>query len=169
MNLDELKRKLRSHPNPVIVDLWAPWCIPCRVSKPIMESLAKEYEGRVDFWAINADEHSQLIHELKIFGIPTVLVTCHGEIINKYTGTPSRKDYRALFEALTKTGGRVTVSLSAFDRILRLFAGTVIAIVGVSTSTWLLIPVGGVIAFLGIYDRCPIWRALTSHFSRKAP
>jgi thioredoxin 1 len=75
MNLDELKRKLRSHPNPVIVDLWAPWCIPCRVSKPIMESLAKEYEGRVDFWAINADEHSQLIHELKIFGIPTVLVT----------------------------------------------------------------------------------------------
>lgn len=169
MNLDTFKQQLGSHPNPVIVDFWAPWCMPCRVTKPILESLAIEFAGRVDFWAISADEHPELLRELKIFGIPTVLMTRAGEITGKYTGSQSPENYRMMFEALTKADGTAAVILSAFDRLLRLLAGFVIAIAGLITGVWILVPVGGVIAFLGIYDRCPIWRALTVQFTKRTP
>jgi thioredoxin 1 len=169
MNLDELKQKLSTRPNPVVVDLWAPWCVPCRRTRPILESLAREYEGRVDFWAINVDEHAQLLRELRVFGIPTVLTTRQGEILQKYTGSLSPDKYRDLFESLSNANQEVVVSIPAFERALRLFAGTLIALAGLSTRTWLLLPTGGLIAFLGIYDRCPIWQAIASRFAKRTP
>lgn len=169
MNLEEFKQQLKSRTKPAIVDFWAPWCAPCRITKPILESLAKEYEGDIDLWLINADEHPQLLRELGIFGIPTVMVTRNGEILKKFPGAQSRENYRNMFEALKKGDETVAVSMSAFDRFLRLLAGFAIIAVGINTSTWFLILIGGVIAFLGVYDRCPIWRAITSQFNKKTP
>jgi len=168
MNLIQFKQQLKNNPLPTVVDLWAPWCAPCRVSKPILESLAQEYKGKVDFVAINADEHPDLLRELKVFGIPTVLLTRGGEIISKHTGSQSRENYRVLFEVLTHPGQTVAIPMSGFDRFLRLFAGTAIAIVGISTNTWPLILLGAIIAFFGIYDRCPIWQTVMSAFKKKA-
>ncbi len=167
MNLIQFKQQLKNNPLPTVVDLWAPWCAPCRVSKPILESLAQEYKGKVDFVAINADEHPDLLRELKVFGIPTVLLTRGGEIISKHTGSQPRENYRVMFEVLTHPGQTVAIPMSGFDRFLRLFAGTAIAIVGISTSTWPLILLGAIIAFFGIYDRCPIWQTVTSAFTKK--
>ena len=169
MNLNDFKQQLKSRPNPTIVDFWAPWCSPCRITKPILESLSEEYDGKVDLWIVNADEHPQLLRELGIFSVPTVMVTRAGEIISKYSGAQPRENYRIMFEALINANGSVAIPMSAFDRFLRLFAGMAIAVVGISTNTWFIIPIGGVIAFLGIYDRCPIWRAITTQFRRKTP
>jgi thioredoxin len=169
MNLQEFKQQLESQAHPTIVDFWAPWCAPCRVTKPILESLAREYEGRVDLLMINADEHPQLLQELKVFGIPTVLVTRSGQIVKKFTGAQSRENYRAMFQALADGSETAAVSISTFDRNLRLFTGTAVALVGLNTSAWILVAIGGIIAFLGFYDRCPIWKAITSQFSRKRP
>jgi len=169
MNLDEFKQQLKSRQNPVLVDFWATWCAPCRSTKPILESIAREYEGRVDFWAINADEHPQLLRELGIFGIPTVLITRAGEIIHKVAGAQSRENYWGMFEVLTNADETAAVSMSAFDRFLRLLAGTSIATVGLMTNAWFLVPIGGIIAFLGIHDRCPIWRAITTQFNKRTP
>jgi thioredoxin 1 len=169
MNLSELKQQLKQSPRPAVIDFWAPWCAPCLVSKPILEELAREYKDKVDFQAINADEHPDLMRELHIFGIPTVLLTRNGEIISKYTGSQPREIYRIMFEALTHPNKTVTVPMSAFDRYLRLLAGTAIALVGVSASAWFLILIGAVIAFWGVYDRCPIWRAITSALIKKTP
>ena len=169
MNLSEFQQQLKSHVNPVIVDVWAPWCLPCRVTKPVLESLAKAYEGTIDFWAVNADEHSQLLRELKIFSIPTVVITRNGEIIGKYTGTHSREGYRGIFKALRESGNPAATPVSGFDRFLRLFAAAAIVGVGLVTGTWLIILLGGTIAFLGIYDRCPIWRAITAYLNKRTP
>lgn len=169
MNLNQLEQLLKSHANPVVVDLWAPWCAPCRVTKPILESLAKEYQGSVDFLAINVDEHPDLLRALAIFSIPTVLVARDGKVIQRFTGARSRAAYRSIFAALSHSREAVTLSMSLFDRLFRLFVGINLAVVGQVTEIWLLIPIGVLIAFFGIYDRCPIWRAITSFFYKRTP
>jgi len=97
------------------------------------------------------------------------LITRQGEIIQRHTGSLSQEKYRDLFESLTDARREVEVSMPAFDRMLRLFAGTLIGLVGLSSGTWLLLPIGGLIAFLGIYDRCPVWRAIASAFNKRTP
>ncbi|HEX5808766.1 MAG TPA: thioredoxin domain-containing protein [Anaerolineales bacterium] len=169
MNLEQFKERLKTHRNPVIVDVWAPWCGPCRVTKPILESLASEYEGEVDFLTVNADENSQLLQELRILSIPTVLTIDQGEMLQKFTGVQSRETYRSLFEALKRREPVAVLSMSAFDRLLRLFAGALLIGVGLMTNSWLLLPIGGLIAFLGIHDRCPIWQAIRTQFNKRTP
>lgn len=166
MDLQEFEQQLQSHVHPVIVDVWAPWCLPCRFTKPILESLAREYADRVDLWMINADEHPQLLGELGISGIPTVLATYEGEIVKRIPGAQSRENYRVMFEALANPG-KSAASMSAFDRLIRLSAGIFLFMVGLSIGAPGLMFMGGIVAFLGIYDRCPVWRAITGRLRRR--
>jgi thioredoxin 1 len=88
------------------------------------------------------------------------------EVVGRVTGAQNEAGYRAMFEALAE-GREVKVPMSAFDRLLRLGAGGLLVMVGLSTSNWLVLGIGGIVAFLGAYDRCPIWRALTGMLKRK--
>lgn len=151
---------------PVVVDFWAPWCAPCRVTKPVLEKLAKEYEGRVDFLPVNADESPEVLAKYRVAGIPTVIAFKAGEVVGRVIGARGEAGYRSMFEALA-TGQQVKVSMTTFDRILRLGGGTLLTVVGVTTGNWLVTGLGVVIAFLGVYDRCPVWAAFTRLFKRK--
>jgi thioredoxin 1 len=166
MDKNQLVGKAGATGKPTIVDFWAPWCAPCRMTKPILEKLAREYEDSVHFWTINSDENQQLIQELKIFGIPTLLLIQDGKITGRFTGAQQESTYREIFESLS-TGRTVQIPISAFDRFLRLAIGTVTAIFALHTSTWWLLPLGLVILFTGVYDRCPIWRAITGYFKNR--
>ena len=119
----------------------------------------------MEFLAVNADESGDLLDQFQVAGIPTVLALRDGNVVGRVTGAQNEIGYRALFEALVR-GKEVKTSLSAFDRMLRLTAGTLLAIIGVSTNHWLVLGIGGMIAFLGVYDRCPIWAAITKQFKK---
>lgn len=165
MNLTQFQQKVSSADKPIVVDFWAPWCMPCKVTKPILEKLAAEYDGRVEFLPIDADVSRNVLEHFKVIGIPTVLTIRGGEVVGRVTGAQNEAGYRSMFEALAE-GREVRIPMSGFDRMLRLGAGALFAMVGISTGNWLVLGIGGIVAFLGIYDRCPIWRALTGMLKR---
>jgi thioredoxin 1 len=166
MNNSEFQLKILQTAKPVIVDFWAAWCMPCKMTKPILEKLAEEYAANVEFLAIDADKSRELLDQFQVAGIPTVLALRDGKVVGRATGALNETGYRAIFDSLLN-GKEIKVSLSAFDRMLRLTAGILLLIVGVSTGSWFVLGIGGIVAFLGIYDRCPILAAITKRLKKE--
>jgi thioredoxin 1 len=165
MDQKQFLEKAKASGKPTVVDFWAPWCVPCRMTKPVLEKLAGEYRDQVDFMPINSDEHQELLQELKIYGIPTVLLIQDGKIAGRFTGAQREDAYRRMFESLA-SGGDVQIPISPFDRFLRLGVGTATIIFALQSSTWWLLALGLLILFSGVYDRCPIWKAITGYFKK---
>jgi len=151
---------------PLILDFWAPWCAPCRATKPVLEKLAGEYSGRVAFQELNADDEKTLLQELKIFSIPTLIVLQNGEVVKRIVGAQTPAYYRRLFETLSSGDLASMSGPSMVDRILRLGAGAVMAFLAYTNGIPWLLPVGLIIMFTGVYDRCPIWQAVSARFRK---
>jgi thioredoxin 1 len=71
---------------PVVVDFWAPWCAPCRMIAPTLESLSKELDGKVRFVKINVDENPLQASKFGVQGIPTLLFFRNGELVDTAVG-----------------------------------------------------------------------------------
>ena len=76
---------LSEHPR-VIIDVWAPWCGPCRTMAPILDGLAHEFAGQVAFGKLNADNEPGLAGQFRVEGIPTLLLFDHGRLIDRVIG-----------------------------------------------------------------------------------
>jgi thioredoxin len=161
--------KLEHSPRPVVVDFWAPWCLPCRSIEPLLKHMGKEYQGRVDIWRVNADEQPELLRQLRIYGIPTLVAFQKASEIIRKTGAPSSEGMHLLFEAALSGQPPVRNGLSRVDRLARIGAGlALLTIAGISHFAGAFFPMavlGGVLMFSGVYDRCPIWRALSARLS----
>ncbi|MCD6549646.1 thioredoxin [Candidatus Micrarchaeota archaeon] len=76
----------RSKEIPVIVDFWAPWCMPCRILSPILEKLEKEYKDRVVLAALNVDENPVTATLYSIRSIPSVKIFVDGKVKDGFIG-----------------------------------------------------------------------------------
>ncbi len=70
----------------VVVDVWAPWCGPCRAMAPILDALARELAGDVRFARVNSDEEPGLAGQWNVQGIPTLLVFDDGRLVDRIVG-----------------------------------------------------------------------------------
>lgn len=75
----------------VVVDCWAPWCGPCRMVSPIVESLAKDYAGKIIFGKLNVDQNQGVARRFGIMSIPTLLVFKRGRLVDRIIGAMPRQ------------------------------------------------------------------------------
>lgn len=83
---------------PVIVDFWAEWCGPCHIMSPIIDEVAKEYDGKAKIGKVNVDENQVISSQYGIMSIPTILVFKGGKIVSQLVGARPKKDLVDLIE-----------------------------------------------------------------------
>jgi thioredoxin 1 len=91
---------LKTGDKPLVVDFWATWCGPCRMVAPIIEELAKEYEGKLVVGKCDVEENEDLAAEFGIRNIPTILFFKNGEVVDKLIGAQSKAKFEEKFQAL---------------------------------------------------------------------
>ena len=83
---------------PVVLDFWAPWCGPCKAVEPILEQLAGQANGKVEFAKLNIDENPVTAARYNVLSIPTTIVFDSGEARETLVGARPRKHYERALE-----------------------------------------------------------------------
>lgn len=82
-----------------VIDFWAEWCGPCRMVGPIIEELAKDYEGKVNIGKVNVDHNAMISQQYGIRNIPTILFIKNGEVVDKLVGAVPKSALEAKVKA----------------------------------------------------------------------
>lgn len=84
----------------IMVDLWAEWCGPCKAMGPIVDDLAKDFEGKAVIGKLNVDDNPETPTSYNVRGIPTFLIFKGGELVDKVVGTATKQALKDKIDAL---------------------------------------------------------------------
>jgi len=84
---------------PVLVDFWADWCMPCKALTPTIDELAADYAGKAKVGKVNTDQNQSLAARYGISAIPTVILFKDGHVREKFVGLRSKQDFAAAIDA----------------------------------------------------------------------
>ena len=94
INEQNFEQEVVSSDVPVLLDFWAPWCGPCKMLMPVVEELAKEYDGKIKVGKVNTDENMSLSSKFQITSIPCLIIFKNGKAINKMVGFRPKNDIK---------------------------------------------------------------------------
>jgi thioredoxin 1 len=87
---------------PVLVDFWAEWCVPCKALVPILEQVATQYAGRLRVGKMNVEENNDVPYKYSITGMPTLLLLKGGQVVEQRVGLISKDKLAQLLEPYLK-------------------------------------------------------------------
>lgn len=100
ITVDSFEQEVIKSSNLVMVDFWATWCGPCKIVAPVVEELAKEYEGKVTFVKVNTDENQDLATRYNIRGIPTLMFFKEGAVADQVVGAVPKAQLKSKIDSL---------------------------------------------------------------------
>ncbi|MCD6567417.1 MAG: thioredoxin [Dehalococcoidia bacterium] len=95
---DDFQKKVLDSKVPAWIDFWAQWCAPCLAAAPLLEDLAAEYEGRVNFFKVNVDENNSVARKYGIAAIPTMLVFKEGRPVRQVVGYKAKREFKKILD-----------------------------------------------------------------------
>ena len=104
VTVEDFSREVLFSPVPVIVDVYADWCGPCRALAPLLDRLASHYSDRLRFVKVNADEEQDIVRFYRVEGLPTLLIFRNGQLVDRVVGLSDLRALMAKLEPLAATG-----------------------------------------------------------------
>ena len=86
---------------PVLVDFWAEWCMPCRMLAPTIDELATQFAGKVKVGKVDTDANRDVSVKFGISAIPTIMLFQNGEVVRKFVGVTPKQEFVAALEEAT--------------------------------------------------------------------
>ena len=85
---------------PVLVDFWASWCTPCKMSEPTIKNLADTYDGKVKIVKLNVDQNPRTAAKYNVMGIPTYILFNSGEEVERRVGAQSKEQLMKIIDPM---------------------------------------------------------------------
>lgn len=101
VNSQSFAQEVLQSSTPVLVDFWAPWCGPCRMMAPILDSFAGKVAGKAKVAKLNTDDSPEIAGQYQITGIPTLIVFKGGQEVERIVGVHSEEDLQSIVDKHT--------------------------------------------------------------------
>ena len=100
INDSDFESKVVKSAQPVLVDMWAPWCVPCRMVAPVVDKLAQKYAGKMTFYKMNIDENPRVPASFRVMSIPTLMLFKNGKAVDTIVGAVPEKTLSSRIDAV---------------------------------------------------------------------
>ena len=90
---DNFETEVIKSAQPVLVDFWAEWCMPCRMLAPTIDELAREFSGKVKVGKVDTDSNREVSVKFAINMIPTILLFKDGQVVRKFVGLTNKQEF----------------------------------------------------------------------------